>query len=103
MKTWQEIPIGGTIIEAGNSEKYLTGGWRAFRPHIDFEKCTQCFTCWLYCPDISILVDGEKVTGVKLEHCKGCGLCANVCPAKCIEMIEESSFVSMTSWDRVEE
>ena len=90
------------IVEAGNAETYLTGGWRAFRPLIDQEKCTNCFMCWLYCPDISILVEGEEVVGVDLEHCKGCGVCAQVCPVSCIEMLEESELESMRSWEKAE-
>ena len=108
-KTWQEIPIGGMILEAGNAVEYQTGGWRAFRPVRGEADCTHCFQCWLFCPDSSILVDAqnEKMAGFDLEHCKGCGLCAAVCPVNskvrrkagqelarddvrlCIRMIEE--------------
>jgi pyruvate ferredoxin oxidoreductase delta subunit len=82
LKGWREIPIGGLILEAGNSVAYRTGGWRAFRPVRGEADCTHCFQCWLFCPDSSILVDAdnEKMAGFDLEHCKGCGLCAAVCP-----------------------
>jgi pyruvate ferredoxin oxidoreductase delta subunit len=82
-KGWKEIPIAGMILEAGNSVEYRTGGWRAFRPVAGEEPCIHCFQCWLFCPDSSILVDAEneKMAGFDLEHCKGCGICANVCPA----------------------
>jgi len=82
LKGWRESPIGGMILEAGNSVAYRTGGWRAFRPVRGEADCTHCFQCWLFCPDSSILVDGEqgKMAGFDLEHCKGCGLCAAVCP-----------------------
>ena len=89
-KRWQELPIGGLILEAGNAEHYNTGNWRAKRPVMNLEECTNCLFCWLYCPDISILVEDGKVVGVDLEHCKGCGICAQVCPKECIEMIAES-------------
>jgi len=26
------------------------------------------------------------------DYCKGCGICANECPKKAIEMVEESKF-----------
>ena len=34
-KGWKEIPLGGLILEAGNAEKYKTGGWRTYRPERD--------------------------------------------------------------------
>jgi pyruvate ferredoxin oxidoreductase delta subunit len=32
------------------------------------------------------------VVGIDLEHCKGCGICAEVCPPKikAIEMVQEA-------------
>ncbi len=89
---WKDIPIGGVILEAGNTVEYKTGTWRAFRPIRDVEKCTNCLICWVYCPDSSILVENEKMVGFDLDHCKGCGVCAKECPVDCIEMIEEWKF-----------
>ena len=89
---WKDIPIGGMILEAGNAVKYLTGGWRAFRPIWDGDRCIHCLQCWVMCPDSSIMVNDGKMTGIDLVHCKGCGICAEVCPpkVKCIEMVEEA-------------
>jgi pyruvate ferredoxin oxidoreductase delta subunit len=88
---WQELPIGGLIPVAGNAEQYRTGGWRIFRPVLDPVKCTDCATCWFYCPDSAVLFEGQRMLGFDLDHCKGCGLCAAVCPPKiaAIAMIEE--------------
>ncbi|MCK4809586.1 MAG: 4Fe-4S binding protein [Candidatus Omnitrophica bacterium] len=88
-KGWKEIPIGGLITEAGNAEKYDTGSWRSFKPVMDKDKCINCLFCWIYCPDSSILVSEGKVSGIDYKHCKGCGICAKVCPKKCIEMVKE--------------
>lgn len=90
VKGWREIPIGGLIRDAGNSEEYETGGWRSFRPVWDERKCNNCQLCWVYCPDGAVrVVDGE-VRGIDLDHCKGCGICAYECPQRAIAMVEEA-------------
>ena len=87
--THKEFPPGAVIPESGNSNDYVTGGWRSDRPWRDDEKCTQCLLCWIVCPDTSINVAGEKVTTFDLDHCKGCGICAQVCPVDAIDMVPE--------------
>ena len=82
-------PIKG---EAGK-----TGNWRTLRPVIIKEKCIMvkkgemnCLRCWLYCPEACIS------KGIPPKHnydyCKGCGVCAEECPSKAIQMEEESKF-----------
>ncbi len=88
-KGWKEIPIGGLITKAGNAEEYKTGDWRTFRPVRDESKCIHCMFCWVYCPDSSVLVKEGKMVGFDYDHCKGCGICASVCPKKCITMEKE--------------
>ena len=83
------LPAGGMITEAGSSKKYKTGEWRSERPEVDKEKCTNCLTCWIYCPDDCVIVKEGKLQGVKVSHCKGCGICAKVCPKKAITMTSE--------------
>lgn len=92
LKGWKEIPIGGLIVEAGNADSYVTGGWRSFRPIRDPEKCTNCLLCWIYCPDSAIKVKDGKIVGINMKHCKGCGICAKECPPKiqAIKMVDES-------------
>ena len=88
-KSWQEIPIGGLIDRPGTAREYNTGDWRNFKPVRDEGRCINCLLCWMYCPDISILVKDAKMTGFDYDHCKGCGICASICPTKCIEMERE--------------
>jgi len=85
---WKCLPIGGFLLEAGSSVKYKTGDWRAFRPVVDPNKCTNCLICWIYCPDAAVN-QGEKVVEVNYDFCKGCGICAAECPVKAITMEEE--------------
>ena len=88
-KGWKQLTIGGLITDAGNAVQYETGTWRAMRPILDKEKCTNCLTCWVYCPEGSIETEDSKVTGIDLYHCKGCGICASECPKKAISMKDE--------------
>jgi pyruvate ferredoxin oxidoreductase delta subunit len=92
LKGWRDLPEGALIIEPGNSREYYTGGWRTFRPVVDKKRCINCLICWMYCPDMSISADEGNMGGYDYDHCKGCSTCAEVCPTRCIKMIEESRF-----------
>ncbi len=72
----------GDILEAGTAEAFETGDWRSFKPVWHPDRCIQCFICWIYCPDSSIIIKDEKVAGIDYKHCKGCGICAKECPPK---------------------
>ncbi len=78
--TWKEARMGGTVTEPGSAVAYQTGTWRSSRPVHDMEQCTHCMICWVYCPDAAILVEDGRWTGFDYDHCKGCGICAEVCP-----------------------
>ena len=71
-----------------------TGGWRSSKPVIDPSRCTpmknqrpSCFICWLYCPE-GVVTRAIPVE-IDLDYCKGCGICAEECPTKAIQMIDE--------------
>lgn len=78
--TWKEVCPGGTVTEPGSSAAYHTGTWRSTRPVHDMEQCTHCMICWIYCPDMAILVEDGRWKEFDYDHCKGCGICADVCP-----------------------
>jgi pyruvate ferredoxin oxidoreductase delta subunit len=90
-KSWKELEVG-SIDFGGNALAYHTGDWRTYRPVWSSEKCIQCLICWIYCPDSAIIVKDEKMEGIDLDYCKGCGICAKECPPKAtaIEMKLES-------------
>ena len=78
---WKELTEGG-VLAAGTATNFITGGWRSERPIFHPENCIQCFICWAVCPDSSVIIEGEKMTGFDYDHCKGCGICDNECPTK---------------------
>jgi len=86
---WNGIPIGGQIIEAGNSVEFNTGDWRSMRPVWHEDKCKHCMFCWAVCPDMSIIVKNEKVIGIDYDHCKGCGVCTKQCKFGALEFVAE--------------
>jgi pyruvate ferredoxin oxidoreductase delta subunit len=85
---WKSIKPAG-ITEPGSAEELRTGDWRSQRPIHNMEKCIHCLLCFIYCPDCSIVVEGEKFKEFDYYHCKGCGICASVCPVFAISMKEE--------------
>ena len=91
-KCWQDV-TPGTVTFGASSREVKTGLWRSMRPVFDLDKCISCLKCWVQCPDLSVLTDNEsKVCGVNLFYCKGCGICAETCPVKCIKLIQEDKF-----------
>jgi pyruvate ferredoxin oxidoreductase delta subunit len=73
-----------------------TGSWRVLRPVINLEACIPvkrkkkaCFNCWLYCPDSVVSKTIPPV--INYDYCKGCGICAEECPAGAISMVDEST------------
>jgi 2-oxoacid:acceptor oxidoreductase delta subunit (pyruvate/2-ketoisovalerate family) len=81
-KSWAEKPRAGHVLDPGNTDAYDTGSWGTFKPVHDSEKCISCLLCWVMCPDSAILVEDGKIAGYDLMHCKGCGICAEICPKK---------------------
>lgn len=77
--------LGGRTTDIGSLP---TGSWRNFKPIIDYDVCTQCWTCIDYCPEgvIAKTDDGPKID---YDFCKGCGVCSSECPVQAIHMEPE--------------
>lgn len=85
---WKELPIGAMIIKPGSALDYNTGDWRSEKPVHDPKICIHCMQCWAYCPDTAILVKDGQMLGFDMMHCKGCGICAKICPTKPVKAIK---------------
>lgn len=90
-------PFAGTVpAVCGTNDRMVTGNWRSMRPVAEAEKCTQCLTCWISCPDACI-TPTENAIEHNLDYCKGCGICIRVCPVGAIVGVPELEF-----WDETE-
>jgi len=63
--------------------------WRFQRPVTQADRCCQCGVCSHFCTDGCIEDNGTCYTAV-LESCKGCGICAVLCPVDAIKMEREA-------------
>jgi len=96
---WDEFEIGamlrtfegeagdivGTLQEDRNytensSFSASVADWRIEKPVFNKDYCIDCQFCWVYCPDLSIISRDKKMIGIDMDHCKGCGICVEVCP-----------------------
>jgi len=83
----KRIPLTEQSIERMKNSR-ATWAWRVFRPVIDKDTCTRCFTCVDYCPD-GVIVKTDKGPVIDYNLCKGCGVCANECLFNAINMERE--------------
>lgn len=93
-KKWRDVPMAGIVL-GPTAEAVETGQWRSVRPVWDGDKCISCLFCWNQCPDRAVNTDESgKVTGIDMFYCKGCGICAHICPKDAIEMKPETDFAA---------
>jgi len=91
LKPWRELAAGG-VVSPDDAAQPRTGGWRTgVKPEVAVEACVNCLLCWLYCPDSAVLLEGTAFTGFDLDVCKGCEICAAVCPVGAISMVAEET------------
>jgi len=79
LKDFSEVNLGFTSDEARIS------ALRCF----SCGTCNYCYNCYFFCPEGVVSLDPQhRIRTVDLEHCKGCGTCAKVCPRNGILMKE---------------
>ncbi len=80
-----------TIVSPGNSNIRRIGDWSIYKPVIDFDKCTKCMICFVYCPDSAITIDKKGYPVVDLNACKGCDICCTECPPRAITLVRRAT------------
>ena len=79
LKDFSEVNLGFTSDEARLS------ALRCF----SCGTCNYCYNCYFFCPEGVVSLDPlHRIRTVDLEHCKGCGTCAKVCPRNGVLMKE---------------
>jgi len=63
-----------------NSYTATVASWRIIKPVYNRDICIDCQNCWVWCPDTSIISRDKQMLGIDYDHCKGCGVCVEVCP-----------------------
>ncbi len=76
-----------------NSYTKSVADWRVLKPVYNREICIDCQNCWIFCPDTSIISRDKKMIGIDYEHCKGCGICVEVCPTNPKSLLMFSDFI----------
>lgn len=81
-----DYPVG-PCYEAGHLVTE-NAGWRTERPVIALNQCIACYYCYLCCPE-GVIFKKDKKVDIDYAFCKGCGICARVCPKTAVKMIRE--------------
>jgi len=92
-----DAPIGGVILDSGNSIlKNLSTSRQGFLPAYDPDTCVHCGICDIVCPDLCFVWsdDGEgepavRLLGIDYNYCKGCLKCIDACPTGSLTELRE--------------
>jgi len=100
------IPKDSRAYSDDSSFRAKVSDWRIIKPVFNAEHCINCQFCWVYCPDVSIIAKDKKFGHIDYDHCKGCGICVEVCPTpvKSLLMVEEfkSEEEALAVWPKKE-
>ena len=82
--------FGPLTVNPAKSKGSKTGRWRTLlRPHYLHKNCIACRMCSMICPEGCVQGKEKNAFSVDYDFCKGCGVCADICPKKDIEMVPE--------------
>ena len=92
-----DAPIGGVILDSGNSVmKNLSTSRQGFLPDYDPDSCAHCGICDIVCPDLCFVWsdDGDdqhamRLLGIDYHYCKGCLKCIDACPTGSLTELRE--------------
>jgi len=97
---YETQPIGGTVINPGNSIlKDLSISRSGMMPHFDEDKCIHCAACDTACPDFCFVweeLPDKKgrpqmfLQGIDYQYCKGCLKCVTACPTEALSSARET-------------
>lgn len=76
-----------SVVSPGNTRERNVGAWSRFRPVIDYDECTKCRICFVYCPDSAITIGSDDLPIINYNACKGCDICYTECPVKAISLV----------------
>jgi len=96
---YETQPIGGTIVNPGNSIlKDLSISRAGMMPEFIEEKCIHCANCDNVCPDFCFVWEERPdkkgrpqmfLLGIDYQYCKGCLKCVQVCPTNALRSLRE--------------
>jgi len=92
-----DAPIGGAILDAGNSiRKNLSTSRQGFLPAYDPTTCIHCGICDIVYPDLCFAWSHDagsepsvRLLGIDYHYCKGCLKCVDACPTGSLTELRE--------------
>ena len=79
-----------SVVAPANTPLRKTGNWRVWWPVIDLSRCSQCWVCFVSCPEGAIALDEGDNPHIDYDVCKGCLICVEECPTHTIHQVRES-------------
>jgi len=82
--------FGPLTVNPLKSKSGNTGSWRTIlRPNYLHKDYIACRMCLIICPEGCVHGKEKNTFLSDYNFCKGCGICADICPKKDIAMVPE--------------